>query len=355
MLATFGRTIQQLTSLCLFVVIRAQVPPNTSVTIDIPPVVGPKEVTLATCVAANAKPAAKITWDDGALGSQVRAVTNSTQHEDGTVTVVSHLLGVPTRELNQQLVQCVVNQSALETEKTLPYNINIHYPPSSANISVISPLVFNCVAAGNPKPVYTWKRVNQPRWYGPARQGDRLTFDPKSDLDGLYVCEASNLHGTATATVYVYLNSEMTSCQRASRKSKQEYRESIMDGMAVCGYTFISCEDNGDYSPLQCMTGMFTSCWCVSRDGTELPGKFLGIPFPAPSSPWHCTIGYPLYWIAVFGLPLLICLIVGVVLYRRKRGTLPGSTQKTNCLLETEVPQTTQRIKAYLSRLYVDI
>ncbi|CAB1328917.1 unnamed protein product, partial [Coregonus sp. 'balchen'] len=88
------------------------VPPVVSVTVNVPLVV------LATCVAAGAKPQAEMRWNTGAFGSLLRTVTNSTQHVNGTTTVLSHLLGVPTRAANQEQVQCVVNQSALATEKT---------------------------------------------------------------------------------------------------------------------------------------------------------------------------------------------------------------------------------------------
>ncbi|CDQ92260.1 unnamed protein product [Oncorhynchus mykiss] len=102
------------------------VPPVVSVTADVAPVIGENEVVLSTCVAAGAKPQAEVTWKTGEFGSLLRTVTNSTQHTNGTTTVLSHLLGVPTKAANQQQVQCVVNQSALATEKTYNYSINIH-------------------------------------------------------------------------------------------------------------------------------------------------------------------------------------------------------------------------------------
>ncbi|XP_045563563.1 nectin-1 [Salmo salar] len=102
------------------------VPPVVNVTVDIPPVTGENEVVLATCMAAGAKPQADVKWKTGTLGSLLRTVTNSTQHANGTTTVLSHLLGVPTRAANQQQVQCVVNQSALATERSYNYNLDIH-------------------------------------------------------------------------------------------------------------------------------------------------------------------------------------------------------------------------------------
>ncbi|XP_055734208.1 nectin-4-like [Salvelinus fontinalis] len=201
-----------LLSVCLIVCFLVIVPPLVNVTVDVPPVIGENEVILATCVAAGAKPQADVRWKTGALGSLFRTVTNSTQHTNGTTTVLSHLLGVPTRAANQQQVQCVINQSALVTENTYNYSINIHYPPQTVNITLSEAsktTVFLCVADGNPHPNYTWSRVGQP-WPGSsvrAEEGDTLHF-LSSELNGLYVCEASNPYGRATGSLYVHTSSE---------------------------------------------------------------------------------------------------------------------------------------------------
>ncbi|XP_045560595.1 nectin-4 isoform X1 [Salmo salar] len=186
------------------------VPPVTSVTVDVPPVIGENEVFLASCLAAGAKPQAEVRWNTDAFGSLVRTVTNSTQHANGTTTVVSHLLGVPTRAANQQQVQCVVKQSALATERTLAYTININYPPQTVNITLseASPAtVFLCVADSNPKAIYTWTRVGQPWPQSAVRaEGDTLhLISLSSELNGLYTCEASNPYGRATGSQYVHV------------------------------------------------------------------------------------------------------------------------------------------------------
>nr|XP_023865240.1 nectin-1-like [Salvelinus alpinus]XP_023865248.1 nectin-1-like [Salvelinus alpinus] len=189
------------------------VPPLVNVTVDVPPLIGENEVILATCLAAGAKPQADVRWKTGALGSLFRTVTNSTQHTNGTTTVLSHLLGVPTRAANQQQVQCVINQSALVTEKTYNYSINIHYPPQTVNITLSEAsktTVFLCVADGNPHPNYTWSRVVQP-WPGSSvrAEGDKLHFlSLSSELNGLFVCEASNPYGRAAGSLYVHTSSE---------------------------------------------------------------------------------------------------------------------------------------------------
>uniref|UniRef100_A0A8C7Q4W0 Ig-like domain-containing protein n=1 Tax=Oncorhynchus mykiss TaxID=8022 RepID=A0A8C7Q4W0_ONCMY len=188
------------------------VPPVVSVTVDVPPVVGEKEVILATCVAAGAKPQADVKWKTGTLGSLLKTVTNSTQHANGTTTVLSQLLGVPTRAANQQQVQCVVNQSALATENSFNYTIDIHYPPQTVNITLseTSQTLVLCVADGNPQPNYTWSREGQP-WPGSSVRAERDTLillSLSSELNGLYVCEASNPYGRATGSIYVNTSSE---------------------------------------------------------------------------------------------------------------------------------------------------
>ncbi|XP_024261410.1 nectin-3 isoform X1 [Oncorhynchus tshawytscha] len=189
------------------------VPPVVSVTIDVPPVTGKNEVVLATCMAAGAKPQADVTWKSGTFGSLLRTVTNFTQHTNGTTTVLSHLLGLPTRAANQQQVQCVVSQSALATERSYNYTIDIHYPPQTVNITfseASKATVLRCVADGNPHPNYIWSRVAQP-WPGSSvrAEGDILHFlSLSSELNGLYVCEASNPYGRATGSLNVHISSE---------------------------------------------------------------------------------------------------------------------------------------------------
>uniref|UniRef100_UPI003AAEACE2 nectin-3-like protein n=1 Tax=Centroberyx gerrardi TaxID=166262 RepID=UPI003AAEACE2 len=102
------------------------VPPDTSLEVEDRPVLGVKEVTFASCVAAGAKPPAQVSWHTGSLAESVRTVTNSTQHANGTTTTVSSLVGVPTREVNHHLVQCVVTHVALTTEETLPFTIEVY-------------------------------------------------------------------------------------------------------------------------------------------------------------------------------------------------------------------------------------
>ncbi|KAJ8013163.1 hypothetical protein DPEC_G00050430, partial [Dallia pectoralis] len=120
---------------CIFSVSSGQVQTEMHLTVLVPPVmtvtgqvfsVEENESVLVTCIAAASKPQAEVRWITGSLSDSLRSVTNSTQHANGTSTVLSQLFGVPTRTANQKQVKCVVNQSALATERTLSYTLNIH-------------------------------------------------------------------------------------------------------------------------------------------------------------------------------------------------------------------------------------
>ncbi|XP_064870861.1 nectin-4-like isoform X2 [Oncorhynchus nerka] len=127
------------------------VPPVVSVTIDVPPVTGKNEVVLATCMAAGAKPQADVKW-----------------------------------------------------KSDPPQTVNVTFSEAS------KATVLRCVADGNPHPNYTWSRVAQP-WPGSSvrAEGDILHFlSLSSELNGLYVCEASNPYGRATGSLNVHISSE---------------------------------------------------------------------------------------------------------------------------------------------------
>uniref|UniRef100_A0A8C7CYJ9 Ig-like domain-containing protein n=1 Tax=Oncorhynchus kisutch TaxID=8019 RepID=A0A8C7CYJ9_ONCKI len=86
-------------------------------------------------------------------------------------------------------------------------------PPQSVNITLSEAskaTVFLCVADSNPHPNYTWSRVVQP-WPGSSvrAEGDKLhLLSLSSELNGLYVCQASNPYGRATGSLNVHISSE---------------------------------------------------------------------------------------------------------------------------------------------------
>uniref|UniRef100_A0A8C7WXM6 Ig-like domain-containing protein n=1 Tax=Oryzias sinensis TaxID=183150 RepID=A0A8C7WXM6_9TELE len=77
---------------------------------------GNEEVPLATCTAAASKPKAEVRWIKGSLEGKVREELKETQHANGTTTTWSTLLGKPGREMNGQLVKCVISSEATKEE-----------------------------------------------------------------------------------------------------------------------------------------------------------------------------------------------------------------------------------------------
>uniref|UniRef100_A0A3B4TJ35 Nectin-1-like n=1 Tax=Seriola dumerili TaxID=41447 RepID=A0A3B4TJ35_SERDU len=160
------------------------------------PVLGDKEVPLATCTADGSRPPAKVTWqDNNTLAGKVRAKTRSIQHDNGTTTTISSLLGVPTREINQHSVQCVVTSPALPEEEKKTF------------IVAGSEDSFQCLTEANPTAEITWTRSGQSLPQSQVRlEGAMLQLVSKSSaLNGLYKCEATNRYGTCHGYLYVHL------------------------------------------------------------------------------------------------------------------------------------------------------
>ncbi|XP_034043075.1 nectin-1-like [Thalassophryne amazonica] len=100
------------------------VPPVTSLTHE-HLVLGNENVTLATCTAADSKPPVQVKWLTGDLKG-VRATISNTSHPNGTTTTVSTLVGVPTQEMNHQLVRCRITYVALSKEETLSFSLQVN-------------------------------------------------------------------------------------------------------------------------------------------------------------------------------------------------------------------------------------
>uniref|UniRef100_A0A3Q3ET77 Ig-like domain-containing protein n=1 Tax=Labrus bergylta TaxID=56723 RepID=A0A3Q3ET77_9LABR len=176
--------------------LKVHVPPVTSLK-DAHPALGNDEVPLITCTAAGSKPPAEVRWLTGTLGEKVRPSTNSSLHANGTTTTVSWLFGVPTRELNDRSVQCVITSPALEREETLTSTIHIHSPPLEVNITERSLSI-----------VLTFRSDRSWPQSGVRVDGSTLQFlSITSELNGLYQCEASNSYGSKHAYLRVHFTS----------------------------------------------------------------------------------------------------------------------------------------------------
>lgn len=191
------------------------VPPDVRVFPDVTPVVGDSEVILVTCI-VRSRPESEVTWNLGALNSSLKIKTVVSAGPIDYYTVSSRLIGVPSKELNEQNVQCVVNHISLKKEIVRNYALDIHYPPQIVYIiSVNTPTThqeFLCVVDANPKPtLYIWSRVN--KTLTGRVDFDRLEIPLSSDSNGLYKCNASNQYGSGVGTLYTQISADScTTC-----------------------------------------------------------------------------------------------------------------------------------------------
>ncbi|XP_072541601.1 nectin-1-like [Salminus brasiliensis] len=190
------------------------VPPVVSVNADVIPVAGDSEVILVTCT-AKAQPEAHVSWNLGALSDLVKVKTDLSAEPDGFYTVKSRLIGVASRELNQQKVQCLVNHPTLKEELILDYALVIHYPPQIVyidSVNVKASQELRCVADANPQPTtFTWSRVN--KTLSGRVDNEKLEILLDSNNNGLYMCKASNQYGNGTATMYMHISAgSSTAC-----------------------------------------------------------------------------------------------------------------------------------------------
>ncbi|XP_039861501.1 nectin-2-like isoform X1 [Simochromis diagramma] len=193
------------------------VPPFTNIKDNLP-TLGKEEVLFATCTAAGSKPPAEVRWLTGALGDKVRMTTNSTQYDNDTTTTVSSLFGVPMSEINGHQVQCVISSDAMSKEETLPFSIQIYFPPTEVNIRAISENSFECVTEANPSANFTWRRSAQSFLQSAVKVdcAKLQLLSLTSDLNGLYQCEASNAYGSKHGQIYVHVASGTCSAAWAS-------------------------------------------------------------------------------------------------------------------------------------------
>ena len=64
----------------------------------------------------------------------------------------------------------------------------------------------------------------------------------------------------------------MTSCQRRYRKAPLQYSQGVLVSR---------CKLDGQYEEVQCQ-GSTGECWCVDKDGKELPGTRTTEPVKCP-------------------------------------------------------------------------
>ncbi|XP_043547146.1 nectin-3-like [Chiloscyllium plagiosum] len=162
---------------------------------------------IVICTAANAKPAASITWK-----APFVVCTNEIigpPAANGTVTVSNWFQLCPNKSLHGQKIVCLVEHPTLIASKHIPYRLTIDY------MSLVfidyqrtedGGLYLICIADANPLPTeYIWTKKNDSIPEGVIIQKDKIKFSKlTSDLEGLYICAASNTAGTASGSFYLF-------------------------------------------------------------------------------------------------------------------------------------------------------
>ncbi|KAG9341479.1 hypothetical protein JZ751_019289, partial [Albula glossodonta] len=185
--------------------------PTTGMSLTAPTIVARpsnRKVTVATCLSANGKPPSMITWDTRLKGE---ASNQETRNANGTVTVRSNYLVVPSRSTHQQKLTCIVTyRNERITDSVI---LNVLYEPEVTVEGFDGNWFLNrqdvqltCKADANPPvSVYQWKMLNGSMPNNVEIRNNTLIFKGPvtNELAGTYVCDATNSIGTRSGQVEV--------------------------------------------------------------------------------------------------------------------------------------------------------
>ncbi|XP_070399315.1 nectin 1b isoform X1 [Nothobranchius furzeri] len=185
--------------------------PLTRMTLTTPTIVARaprRKMTVATCVSANGKPPSVIKWDTRLKGE---ATYQETRNQNGTVTVRSNFVVIPSRDTHKQKLTCIVTYRHERISESVV--LNVQYEPEvkiegfDANWYLNRQDVqLTCKADANPPvTIYQWKLLNGSLPSNVEIKNNTLFFKgPVTyDLAGTYVCDATNGIGTRTGIVDV--------------------------------------------------------------------------------------------------------------------------------------------------------
>ncbi|XP_051254129.1 nectin cell adhesion molecule 1b isoform X7 [Dicentrarchus labrax] len=185
--------------------------PMTRMTLTTPTIVAraqKRKMTVATCVSANGKPPSEIKWETRLKGE---ATSQQTRNQNGTVTVRSNYVVIPSRETHKQKLTCIVMyRNERITDSVV---LNVQYEPEVKIEGFDGNWYLNrqnvqltCRADANPPvTIYQWKLLNGSLPSNVEIKNNTLFFKgPVTyDLAGTYVCDATNGIGTRTGIVDV--------------------------------------------------------------------------------------------------------------------------------------------------------
>ncbi|XP_055369784.1 nectin cell adhesion molecule 1b isoform X11 [Betta splendens] len=185
--------------------------PLTRMTLTTPTIVAraqKRKMTVATCVSVNGKPPSVIRWDTRLKGE---ATFQENHNPNGTMTIRSNYVVIPSRETHKQKLTCIVTY---RNEKiTDSVVLNVQYEPEVKIEGFDGNWYLNrqnvqltCRADANPPvTIYQWKLLNGSLPSNVEIKNNTLFFKgPVTyDLAGTYVCDATNSIGTRTGIVDV--------------------------------------------------------------------------------------------------------------------------------------------------------
>lgn len=223
--------------------------PTTSMTLTTPTIVAKAtkhKMTVATCVSANGKPTSVIKWDTKLKGE---ATFQETRNPNGTVTVRSSYMVVPSRETHKQKLTCIVTY---RTERiTDSVVLNVQYEPEVKIEGFDGNWYLNrlnvqltCKADANPPvTIYQWKLLNGSLPSNVEIKNNTLFFKGPvtSDLARMYVCDATNSIGTRPAVVDVNITEYPNNSLPGGRGIPQEQHNkgAVIIGCAVGGVALL--------------------------------------------------------------------------------------------------------------------
>ncbi|KAK7883016.1 hypothetical protein WMY93_029190 [Mugilogobius chulae] len=213
--------------------------PLTRMTLTSPTIVAraqKRKTTVATCVSANGKPPSIIRWDTRLKGE---ATFQETRNQNGTVTVRSNYMVIPSRETHKQKLTCIVTYRSEKITDSVV--LNVQYEPEVKIEGFDGNWYLNrqnvqltCRADANPPvTIYQWKLLNGSIPRNVEIKNNTLFFKgPVTyDLAGTYVCDATNGIGTRTGIVDV----NITGCSSPDKCSPQRGRkQQLQHYISVC-------------------------------------------------------------------------------------------------------------------------
>ncbi|XP_043539236.1 nectin-2-like isoform X2 [Chiloscyllium plagiosum] len=175
---------------------------------------GHAEVPVARCVSANGKPPATINWSGGSEGNVSETVT---KNNNGTFTVTSEYLMIPTGDNNGEKLTCVVMQQALDRPETIPITLSVQYAPIVSIEGYDENWYLDrehasltCSAKANPQTLnYKWLLNGKPLPSSIQVDGHQLTVrDVSYIVNGTFTCEVTNSLGTGRAKMDVVVRED---------------------------------------------------------------------------------------------------------------------------------------------------